>query len=101
MLRLDLRGPGVVTRFGSSLSDGSTPPFLVEQSVQLEPGGRFVLPIPHLIGGRHGALQGVYWNRPGRYTLQAIYRVIAVDDLGRGRDLYVRAAPISFEVPPP
>ena len=100
-LRLDLRGPGVFTLSGPELSGGATPPFLVKQSVHLKPGASFVLPIPHLIGGRRGALRGVYWERPGRYTLQAVYRVSAVDDLGRARDLYVRGEPISFEVSSP
>jgi len=101
LLRLDLSGPGVFTLFGSSLRDGSTPPFLAVQAVKLEPGAKFVLPIPHLIGGRRGELQGVYWDRPGSYSLQVVYRVTTVDDLGRARDLYVRGAPISFEVTSP
>lgn len=99
-LQLELSGPGVIRLSSADLKD-VTPPFLMEQAVRLEPGARFSLAIPYLIGGRRGALEGVSWNRPGRYTLKVLYRVTSLDDLGRERDLYVHGGDYSFTVPPP
>jgi len=96
MLRLDLRGPGLLTLSGKD----EPPPFLMPRTVQLDAGASYYLPIPHLIGGRPEQLQGVYWTAPGRYTLSVRYRV-GVEDAGQMRDLSVSTPPLSIEVRAP
>jgi hypothetical protein len=98
-LRLDLRGPGVVTRSGPGVRGGGELPFLSRRSVRLVPGASYLLPIPYLVGGSRGRLRGVYWDRPGRYTLTASYRVGAVEGRAR-RDLYVEGPPRVIDVKP-
>lgn len=92
MLRLDLRGPATKSLFGKA----DAPPFLERRLVRLEPGESYFLPIPYLVGGQRGQLQGVYWTRPGRYTLSVLYRVGLAEER---KDLYVSSPPIVLDVP--
>jgi hypothetical protein len=92
-LRFDLQGPGTLTLFGQ----GSPQPFLRQGKVTLEPGEAYLLPIPHLIGGRPSQQQGVYWTAPGRYTLSVHYQV-EVEEGGRNRELNVSTPPLSLDV---
>jgi hypothetical protein len=98
-LRLDLEGPGTQTLLGVKMADGQLPPFLSERSIQLQPGSSYFLPIPYLVGGQRGELQGVYWTAPGRYRLTVHYRVGAMDGSAE-RDLVVDSPPTTIEVKP-
>jgi hypothetical protein len=98
-LRLDLEGPGTQTLLGARMADSQMPPFLSERAIQLQPGSSYFLPIPYLIGGRRGELQGVYWTAPGRYRLTVHYRVGAWDG-SENRDLVVDSPPITIEIKP-
>jgi hypothetical protein len=94
LLRFDLRGPETRTLSGNA----DSPPFLVRHEVRVNPGERFLLSIPHLIGGTHGRLQGVYAAAPGRYTLKVFYRVGLKDE---PRDLVVSSPPLTIDVKAP
>jgi hypothetical protein len=71
LLRLDLRGPGVVV---VPVSNPIPQPFLERDAVTLQPGESFLLPIKQMVYGTLGDTYYAYWTEPGDYVLTAQYR---------------------------
>jgi hypothetical protein len=92
-LRLDLRGPGVVS---VAAPDQTHLPFPTARKVMLAPGEGHTIPVTRLVSVRNGEVRYLYWTEPGRYTLTVGVRApVAGVESGF---LTLVSAPVKIEV---
>jgi hypothetical protein len=94
LLRIDLKGPGVVY---VSVPRGGQEPFTPPGKVRLPPGATLILPVVRLSEVVAGKVRYVYWTEPGRYKLK-VRLVVGVD--GAAAPLTVTTPPIAVQVAP-
>jgi hypothetical protein len=95
-LRMDLKGPGVVT---SKTADHFGADFLIPKTVIRKPGQTSELPISRLVFGSRENVQAAYWTEPGEYTLSLQYKVgISRPDGSDFRYLWLRSPPMHLQV---
>ena len=72
LLQLDLTGPGVIAL---APPRPMTLEFRLPQSVTIEPGKTFEIPLAQLADGARGIARSIYFTQPGEYELKASYRL--------------------------
>src|SRR5262249_11120112 len=92
-LRLDLRGPGVIS---VTAPDQTQLPFPTARKVTLAPGQVQTVPVTRLVSGQNGEGRYLYWIEPGLYTLTVRVRApLAGENSGF---LTLASAPLKIEV---
>jgi hypothetical protein len=94
-LRLDLRGPGVVS---VAAPDQTHLPLPTARKVTLGPGQAQTVPVERLVSVQNGEVRYLYWTEPGLYTLTVRVRApLAGPGEGAGF-LTLTSAPLKIEV---
>jgi hypothetical protein len=94
-LRLDLRGPGVVS---VAAPDQTHLPFPAARKVTLAPGQAQAIPVTRLVSVQNGEVRYLYWTAPGLYTLRVRVRAPVAAAEGEQAFLTLTSAPVSIEV---
>jgi hypothetical protein len=94
-LRLDLRGPGVVSALAP---DQTHRPVPTARKVTLAPGKDETVPVTHLVSVQNGEVRYLYWTEPGVYTLTVRVRAPVAGAEGGPGFLTLTSAPVKIEV---
>jgi hypothetical protein len=94
-LRLDLRGPGVVS---APAPDQARLPFPTARKVTLAPGQAQTVPVDRLVSVQNGEVRYLYWTEPGLYTLTVRVRAPVAGPGGNAGFLTLTSAPRKIEV---
>jgi hypothetical protein len=94
-LRLDLRGPGVVSVVAP---DQTHLPFPTARKVTLAPGQAQTVSVSQLVSVQSGEVRYLYWTEPGLYTLTVRVRAPVAGAGGEPAFLTLTSAPLKIEV---
>jgi hypothetical protein len=94
-LRLDLRGPGVVSVVAP---DQTRLPLPTARKVTLAPGQVETVPVPRLVSVQNGEVRYLYWTEPGQYTLTVRVRAPVAGPGENSGFLTLASAPLKIEV---